>query len=79
MDDTEEIFHLMNGKEVTSLKCWKEYVETLFNELRPEQPPRLDDNNEGSPEITREEIKHSIQLQNGKAAVQIPDMQSYSN
>lgn len=51
------------------LQRWKEYVEELFDDGRPNTPPEADESvNERGPEITKDEVIHAIKAQkDGKA------------
>lgn len=64
-DKNNDIVLGINNK----LRRWKEYVEELFNDSRPNTPPEADEDiNESGPEITKGEIIHAIKTQrDGKA------------
>lgn len=64
-DSNNEIILGIEGK----LRRWKEYVEELFDDDRPNKPPPEDQvTNEKAPEISKSEVIHAIKiLKNRKA------------
>lgn len=64
-DNNNEIITETEAK----LKRWKEYIEDLYSDNRPEVPPTMDDQiNKSGPEITKSEVIHPVKTQKSRKA-----------